>query len=469
LNPSKYFSGTILKSDIAKWAELLKKSVSGWYSKNPVAVQQFFKEMLSKCTPMKATEDISREPSNYDTLAFMNLLIDLDASEKLPAITFILNRQVCEFLVMGTLLELERLENDANSNTTMSRSEEKRLKKALSEIEKELERCKDTDIDAISNLEADQARIMALLAPPPIDPKYSFAGLKRNPKADFFLDRLLSRPEWTSDESKNILLRALYRGIGVHHSGLDKPYRDAVEALFRLGFLRVVVATGTLAAGINMPCRSTILFGDSNFLNPMEFKQMAGRSGRRGFDSVGNVVFMNISWDRMAYFVCSPLPSIQGVRAFGSSMVLRTASLLTYSPRNYLAEISSRLSILISNPLKKMDDESDPEDDNLIDFFLQSLFFLEQKLLVDSQFKPIIGSPCTLVERTFYHEPSNFILSALLQSGVLQDIATQAPTSEVGSLFILQVLAHLFNCQRVPKGFNLLYCNSNIFFTRLEV
>jgi ATP-dependent RNA helicase DDX60 len=49
------------------------------------------------------------------------------------------------------------------------------------------------------------------------------------------------------------LIDALQRGIGVHHAGMNRKYRQVVEILFRKGFLRVVVATGTLALGINMP------------------------------------------------------------------------------------------------------------------------------------------------------------------------------------------------------------------------
>merc|ERR1719420_2358819 len=43
------------------------------------------------------------------------------------------------------------------------------------------------------------------------------------------------------------LLDGLQRGIGMHHEGCSKRYKDAVEVMFRRGFLRVVFATGTLA------------------------------------------------------------------------------------------------------------------------------------------------------------------------------------------------------------------------------
>lgn len=45
-------------------------------------------------------------------------------------------------------------------------------------------------------------------------------------------------------QDNNPLLKGLWRGIGVHHAGLPKKYRQLVEILFRSGFLRVILATG---------------------------------------------------------------------------------------------------------------------------------------------------------------------------------------------------------------------------------
>jgi superfamily II RNA helicase len=57
-------------------------------------------------------------------------------------------------------------------------------------------------------------------------------------------------------------------------------------SLFRIGFCRVVVSTEELALGVNMPAKAAVFCGDSTALNALNYRQCAGRAGRRGFDLV---------------------------------------------------------------------------------------------------------------------------------------------------------------------------------------
>jgi superfamily II RNA helicase len=90
---------------------------------------------------------------------------------------------------------------------------------------------------------------------------------------------------------------ALVRGIASHHAGVLPAWKELIESLFQQGLIKVVFATETLAAGINMPARTTVISALSKRterghrpLMGSEFLQMAGRAGRRGLDSQGYVV-----------------------------------------------------------------------------------------------------------------------------------------------------------------------------------
>ena len=93
------------------------------------------------------------------------------------------------------------------------------------------------------------------------------------------------------------LSRLLRHGIGVHHAGMLPRYRRLVERLTQAGLLTVVCGTDTLGVGINVPIRTVLLTSLVKFdgerqrhLSAREFHQIAGRAGRAGFDTMGDVV-----------------------------------------------------------------------------------------------------------------------------------------------------------------------------------
>ncbi len=91
--------------------------------------------------------------------------------------------------------------------------------------------------------------------------------------------------------------KALRHGVGIHHAGLLPKYRVLVEKLAQRGLLKVICGTDTLGVGVNVPIR-TVLFtrlfkydgSSTQTLAVRDFKQIAGRAGRRGFDDTGTVV-----------------------------------------------------------------------------------------------------------------------------------------------------------------------------------
>ena len=104
-----------------------------------------------------------------------------------------------------------------------------------------------------------------------------------------------SCPEAVREEYAGPLLA----GVAAHHAGCLPAWKTMVEELFQEGLIKVVFATETLAAGINMPARAVVLSTTSKrddlgprSLTVNEFMQMAGRAGRRGYDTQGTVVLV---------------------------------------------------------------------------------------------------------------------------------------------------------------------------------
>ena len=89
-------------------------------------------------------------------------------------------------------------------------------------------------------------------------------------------------------------------GSAFHHAGLISEQRKLIEDGFRKGIIKVIAATPTLAAGLNLPARRVIIKGfrryDVNFgqvpIPVLEYKQMAGRAGRPRLDPYGESVLV---------------------------------------------------------------------------------------------------------------------------------------------------------------------------------
>ncbi len=101
-------------------------------------------------------------------------------------------------------------------------------------------------------------------------------------------------------ESTKTLARLIAMGVAFHHAGLVNSERTIVENAFRNNLLKVIVATPTLAAGVNLPARRVIIRDYRRFeqnrgsypIPILEYKQMAGRAGRPKYDEYGEAVLI---------------------------------------------------------------------------------------------------------------------------------------------------------------------------------
>jgi superfamily II RNA helicase len=102
----------------------------------------------------------------------------------------------------------------------------------------------------------------------------------------------------------NNIIQLLNKGIAIHHAGIMPILREMVELLFEKNYIKLLFATETFAVGINMPTKTVIFTGLTKFngnisrlLYSHEYKQMAGRAGRRGIDTIGHVIHCNNLFD----------------------------------------------------------------------------------------------------------------------------------------------------------------------------
>ena len=102
----------------------------------------------------------------------------------------------------------------------------------------------------------------------------------------------------SAPEASKTLARLVANGAAFHHAGLDNKERTLVEDYFKENLLKVIVATPTLAAGVNLPARRVIIRDYRRFdqdqgsyaIPVLEYKQMAGRAGRPKYDDYGEAV-----------------------------------------------------------------------------------------------------------------------------------------------------------------------------------
>lgn len=95
------------------------------------------------------------------------------------------------------------------------------------------------------------------------------------------------------------MVALLEKGIAIHHAGIMPVLREMVELLYSKGCIKLLFATETFAVGLNMPTKTTIFTDICKFdgshnriLHSHEYTQMAGRAGRRGIDTIGNVIHL---------------------------------------------------------------------------------------------------------------------------------------------------------------------------------
>ncbi|CZT03482.1 hypothetical protein WAI453_012309 [Rhynchosporium graminicola] len=127
---------------------------------------------------------------------------------------------------------------------------------------------------------------------------------------------LLNDLRSTNTGLDQILERTVPVGVAFHHAGLTTEERDLITTAYDQGVIKVIVATCSLAAGINLPARRVILHGarmGADLVGPSMLQQMRGRAGRKGKDEVGETYLccQKSDLEAVAELMEAELPSIE--------------------------------------------------------------------------------------------------------------------------------------------------------------
>jgi helicase len=97
------------------------------------------------------------------------------------------------------------------------------------------------------------------------------------------------------------LSKLVSKGVAFHHAGLGASSREIVEEAFKTGVIKLLVATPTLASGVNLPARRVVLssilrynadYGANVPISVLEYKQLCGRAGRPKYDTFGEAIIV---------------------------------------------------------------------------------------------------------------------------------------------------------------------------------
>lgn len=135
------------------------------------------------------------------------------------------------------------------------------------------------------------------------------------------------------DKQTQELAKLLMQGVCFHHAGLSSSQRKIVEAAFKDRLVKVLTATPTLAAGVNLPARRVIItsiwrFSDQSGrsvpIKTLDYEQMRGRSGRPRYDPKGEAILL-VGKDRDQQIIWDHYYSDKGPEDIESKLAARPA------------------------------------------------------------------------------------------------------------------------------------------------
>ncbi len=179
--------------------------------------------------------------------------------------------------------------------------------------------CNKTRIEALANRLSKEGEIVSV---------YESKNIKKN--FEDLLRKYKIPEEYTFHQK---YMGYAVEGIAVHHAGMPPYVKEIIEMLFCKGMLPILISTETFAVGVNGPARSVVFESLHKFdgsehriFKESELIQMAGRAGRRGFDTEGSVFVLyepTVPKNQMAKLVVGKPEALRSSLKMSAGFVLR--------------------------------------------------------------------------------------------------------------------------------------------------
>ncbi|KAK4237266.1 hypothetical protein C8A03DRAFT_16180 [Achaetomium macrosporum] len=468
VDPENALPAVVRKADVVRWEAALKGFLAEWMAdpRSPFDAvreglrRQRYARLASEFDTACSDDDVvSTDTGTHDkgpmvsSRSAFSLVTDLRTRGALPAILFNYDRANCEAIVADifrilTLAETKHRETD---RAWISKVAEFEKWKRGQDSKKKF----DTNGSGRRGAKGEEGMGKAELEREAASREFSkwesFDPDAPLPQFSFADTTKMSREEVEErlrtiypDAVRPPFIEALRRGVGVHHAGMNRQYRQVVEMLFRKGYLTVVVATGTLAMGINMPCKTVVFTGDSVFLTALNYRQASGRAGRRGFDVLGNVVFHNLAPHRVLEVMSAKLPDLRGQFPTSVTLILRLFTLLHGTDNSNFAAgavkaLLTQNRLYLGGPAAKM---------SIAHHLRFSIEYFRRQHLLSATGAPLNFSG--LIGHLYYTESAAFAFHALLQEGYFHEVCASFSASMSSAAWrnmaqeLVLTLSHLF-------------------------
>lgn len=363
---------TLLKKD--KWDSLslndtivVEKAIKTFLTNLARTSPDVTKEILDSYSVSQKTE------SNIDIIKLIKHLIDKDMC---PAIFFKLDAFKCRTIFKYIVKELERQQNEKyphhyddlatqydalrNFNNDWNDQKEKisipkdldpdifkeNLRKKLSDkhldnlkkkftqiIQIRIEKLIASDMDKetikfyIAYYNQERDKILEMDDLPEVDknmphPEFTFNYMGVDSNMMRGIRRELKQGLGTDVKWTHPILIGIERGIVPYFKDMEVPFQRIVQSLFAQKKIPIIISDESLGYGINMPIRTVVILGKENqneIIDPLKANQMSGRSGRRGIDREGHIVYVGVDWKSI---LRGSFPELTGVNPISVALPL---------------------------------------------------------------------------------------------------------------------------------------------------